>query len=210
MVCSNFCKIPLNQDSELHILCLMGSGQKRAQRLMRQKRLAEELIAASRHLDYELRMLEETALKLSTRGCGDHVTTNAILESFAMHARSIIWFLYPQKQRYPTDVLAEDYVPTWPQIRPRMPKTLVPLAARVNKSVAHLSYDRNDIVDEAKSWLHVQIARDIGEVIRRFIDHAPKSFFCEQMNERRELPGRSLLDGAWPSTRPNLDEEAAL
>ena len=67
-----------------------------------------ELKEASDHLHYEITMLHGTMLLLATGALGQSVLLNALIESFTIHARALIHFLYPTNP-HQTDVLAEDF-----------------------------------------------------------------------------------------------------
>jgi hypothetical protein len=111
----------------------------------------------SKDLNYEIQMLNETAIMLSGRP-DDGPLKNALLESFAIHARNLVLFFHPEvvPRPHPGDVLARHYVPGWAGVRQELPGALSVVAQRVNKEIVHLSVERLDVGPEAKHW---QIAR---------------------------------------------------
>lgn len=79
----------------------------------RVRRTAEELREVWYHLTYEIQMLNGTGQVLSTFRANpsedrDRIIQNALIESFAVHARSLMAFLYPENPR-PDDVVADDF-----------------------------------------------------------------------------------------------------
>lgn len=89
---------------------------------------------------------------------------NALLESFTVHARSILFFFYPSNPK-PDDALAEDFLvsgKTWNKLRPSMPPELCKLQKRVGKEIAHLTYARADVTAEHKGW-------NFGKIILEFV-----------------------------------------
>lgn len=55
----------------------------------------EELMKAAHHIDYEIWMMTESAKKLQEMTPGPDVIYNALVESFLVHARGLIAFLFP-------------------------------------------------------------------------------------------------------------------
>jgi hypothetical protein len=72
----------------------------------------------------------------------------ALIDSMAIHARTLIHFAYPDGQVHADDVLAEDFVPNWNDKRPPWPDALVDVRSRVATEVAHLSYRRIGLTEE--------------------------------------------------------------
>jgi hypothetical protein len=83
----------------------------------RQTRSTAELRAVSNHLFYEIAMLRGSVLGLTSGLIGQGIIGNALLESFTIHARALLDFLYPENP-WPDDVIAEDFFPSpstsWP------------------------------------------------------------------------------------------------
>ncbi|MFZ1240171.1 MAG: hypothetical protein WAV74_12730 [Anaerolineae bacterium] len=139
------------------------------------RRQPEELIAASQHLLYEFWMLNSLGRGMASAVLGQGPLNNAVLESFAIHARVMLGFLYEGK-RYPDDVVAGDYFDDpndWVKVRPSIPEALIPVQKRANKEVAHLSYKRLGIADEARLWRFIDIAAAIGSIMAVFLRHVP-------------------------------------
>jgi hypothetical protein len=71
-------------------------------------RTRDELQKASNHLAYEWQMFNETAEKLGQPAL-DAVTRNAFIESFAVHARILMAFLFREGRIDSDDVLGEHF-----------------------------------------------------------------------------------------------------
>jgi len=99
---------------------------------------------------------------------------NADIESFAMHVRNLVWFLYPKKRKL-RDVVAADYfdeVHDWTGIRPVRPDSLALVNQRVPVEVAHLGFGRLRRKD--KTWPYEAIWRDLATLIGLFLDNVPE------------------------------------
>lgn len=165
----------------------------------RQRRTEDELRAASDHLAYEISMLRSSGhALLSGISLGDAVR-NALLESFTIHARVLLDFLYAEDP-HRDDVIAEDFFQSpdvWLKARPQKPPSLDFISRRVGKEVAHLTYARQGVTPEAKSWPVQAILADFETVLRAFIELVPKNllgvrwqFGGSEPAQREERDGR--------------------
>ncbi|MGC1815520.1 MAG: hypothetical protein WA696_15385, partial [Solirubrobacterales bacterium] len=83
-----------------------------------------DLRADSKHVLYEAQQLDNVVRGLMGTDLDASAKvpdwlTNALLENVGLHARALILFLYDKpRQKFPDDVLAVDYVPEWPGVRP--------------------------------------------------------------------------------------------
>jgi hypothetical protein len=142
----------------------------------RKTRTVNELREASNHLHYEVWMLSSLANGIASGIPGQGPIANALLESFVIHVRAIMDFLYadcPQAD----DVIAEDFFDNseqWTKIRPALSQTLSQAKRRAGKEVAHLTYARLDVTPETKSWPFVQITNEVSTVINAFFQNVPK------------------------------------
>ncbi|MBW1996727.1 MAG: hypothetical protein JRJ29_02045 [Deltaproteobacteria bacterium] len=151
--------------------------------MARKKRTDDELRAASDHLWYEIWMLN-SCTQLLASGINDRVIKNALIESFAIHARQLLHFLYPDRYKVKEDdLVAYDFFPTedeWKNNRIDIWKNLPSdLTKRVGKEIAHITYFRQSVTD--KTW-------QINEINAEFIS-ACKRFY--------ELVTRNLLGSRW-------------
>jgi len=135
-----------------------------------------QLEQASEHVKYEIDMLRATASFLSVSwSATDQVTRYAYLESFVLHLRNLIDFLYPPPNRHPDDILSDHYVSRvteWNGRRPAKTPLLSDAKDRANKLGAHLSYRR---ADRDKAWDWVTILVQLKPVFSCFLDHLPEA-----------------------------------
>jgi len=137
------------------------------------KRTDTELHEAANHVDYELQMLNAMVLLLSSAHGATamrQAVANACLESFVLHVRNLIDFLYPPASPKPDDILSDQYVRdevTWRTCRPAKTPLLLDAETRVNKLAAHLTYSRLQL---DKTWKFSDIRADLCRVITCFVD----------------------------------------
>lgn len=149
---------------------------------------AELRAFADTHLLYEIRMVGALPAAIVQRnamtvGDGGDAVSNALLESFAVHARSLIDFFFRQQPQFPDDALARDYFyedrGAWPL--PPLTPHLARVKPRVNKEIAHLTYGRMLVSEEARQWQFEKIANDLAAVLGNFVravsDHRVGSDF---------------------------------
>jgi hypothetical protein len=117
-------------------------------------------------------MLESLARVLATGGLGRGTIANACLEAFTVHVRAVMDFLYAHAP-YPDDVIAEDFVPSWPANRPKCTEALAIAKARAGKEIAHLTYARLNVSREAKAWPFLEIAADVSTAFTEFLRQTP-------------------------------------
>jgi hypothetical protein len=143
---------------------------------MNKKRSDQEHREAAKHVDYEIHMANGMALWLSshigTPSMGGDVW-KACLESFVLHVRNLIDFLYPPGKPQDDDILSDDYVSDvtkWNGSRPGMTPLLKETKPRVNKLAAHLTYNR---LVSPKNWKVGAIWADLEKVLICFLNHLP-------------------------------------
>ena len=94
------------------------------------------------HLFYEIWMLCEMADRLINRQYQDDVTKNAYVESFVVHSRNLLDFLY-DKGTKDDDAIASDFEETTPWNPPPMDTILNTwYPTRMHKHLAHLTFTR--------------------------------------------------------------------
>ena len=157
-----------------------------------ERRSDADLIAISEHLLYEISMLFGTAEALATSvepdesNVGARIVHNALLDSFAIHARVLLDFLYDDDPRHGDDVTAGDFFDSadrWKKSRPAKPGLFDPVHRGVAKRVAHLTCFRSDIEPEERQWKVRQIAEEIANVLGRFFQLVPVSRICMKFRE---------------------------
>jgi hypothetical protein len=127
----------------------------------------------SNHLWYEIWMTDEIVTMLSSGAFEqEKPLSNALLESFAIHVRNLIYFFYTDsEERYKDDFRDFDLLPDkarWKEIRPPKSQVLIDAYERANKQVAHLSFAEID-----KRWPFVEIWQELKTVINFFYNEIP-------------------------------------
>jgi len=112
----------------------------------------------------------------------------AQIESFAIHARALMDFLFGERGEggKKTDGFAADYlqVGQWRSLCPPTETTLDPVREQVGQQIAHISYKRARLSEEAKQWPFAQIAASIGRPLRVFLEHVPGALVIEGFADR--------------------------
>jgi hypothetical protein len=134
----------------------------------------EELKAwARRRLVYEVRMLVASAVELSKH---DTVNpqSNALLESFLVHARCLRDFLWhTRSKRHSKDAFALDFCDpgVWERERGEVPPALAEIGSRqrMGRELAHLTYNRTDVAPDAKLWACGDVCFEIVDALNQFV-----------------------------------------
>jgi hypothetical protein len=120
-------------------------------------------------------MLDRTARLLAMEAFGEGPVRNALLESFTIHARGLLQFFFSNQPR-PDDMVAADFLPSsavWDAARGAMPEVLANLGARVGKEVAHLTYGRLLVTEDAKPWSFIAVVEALSVVAGTFHSAVP-------------------------------------
>lgn len=135
------------------------------------------------HLWYEVWMLLEVT---RIRNVSEQVFINMIIESFAVHLRNLITFLYPANS-YPTDICAKDFFSDpdiWTETRPPLSKTLENARKRAHKEMGHLTTERIAGTDDPnKPWNMRELISEIVPILRLFCDSADKNKLDESVSK---------------------------
>lgn len=120
-------------------------------------------------VDYEIWMFLETCRRLSELPRPPQFEMNLLVESVAVHSRTLINFFYPEgTKEKPSDVTARDFIENWDDIKPGITQTLFDAKNKTDKQLAHLSTWRIKIEkDNKKGWEH-EIYSDLEKVIEKF------------------------------------------
>ena len=164
--------------------------------MIRKQQTKETLRSASEHLFYEYWMFNCLTQSMMSGIFGQGAINNAVLESFTLHARALLDFLYSEKPKA-DDVLADDYFDDpvqWSSVKPEKTETLKMVHTRVGKEIAHLTYARLDINTKAKQWQFAQIANDLNTVFGQFLTSVEKdklgpSWSKFLINDERDVGG---------------------
>lgn len=132
---------------------------------------------SAEHLRYEIGMFVETATVLAQIMPTQvpKVIKNALVESFAIHVRNLIEFLYLPANPKSDDVTADHYVdniPAWHAARGKMPKDLVRAKRRANKQIAHLTRARYQGQARQKQWNLLRLRDLLVPRLKKFARHA--------------------------------------
>jgi len=130
----------------------------------------------SEHVRYEIQMLLNATEAISKQQLIANGLEYMPVESFAIHLRNLITFLYPNAQR-DDDVCAKDFFATigkWEQIRPMLAKILESAKIRADKEVGHLTTSRLAGTPAAKIWDVNGLSREIMPILKLFCDSSDK------------------------------------
>jgi len=130
-------------------------------------------------------MLETTADVLSSQATSGSMLHNSVLESFLVHLRNLIDFLYLPKCKK-DDVLAEDYFQdpeVWLKLRPLQGNDLKKAKQRTNKLLSHLTYTRLKMAKSETQWDHISLRSEIMSRIAVFLDNVPKDLIIKQLRK---------------------------
>jgi len=165
---------------------------------------------AADHISYELSMLYETAMCLEHGKALDTeiIVTNALVESFAIHARTLAQFLYYGPRR-PGDVTAEEYVRNvraWKEARGSIPPELQEVIDRTGKEIAHLTIRRPPSGDPQKRWNVAHVFRLFFRPLHVFLAHTEPARLdvgvAAFINELENPEGSSKAIKTWVAMTP--------
>jgi len=145
--------------------------------MARQQPTDAELKLDSHHVLYEIEQLDGAVKRLAgLRASGQQapeVDENALLESIAVHARALIEFVWadPELAR-PDDVVASDFVPEWPAIRPEMSEFLRGVKRQADKQIMHITRERS-IAEAVRQWRYGKVYNELAEVLAQFVTRVP-------------------------------------
>lgn len=155
-------------------------------------RTPEELQKASNHLAYEYQMFNATAEKLA-QPAPDKATTNAFIESFAIHARILMAFLFTEGRIDPDyDVIGEHFFSdpnVWydkRKINKIKKPTEFDINGRVGKEVAHLTYKRQEVTPEMKIWDITAIQKAINVAMETFLACVPNELLGDRWDDYKK------------------------
>ena len=112
----------------------------------------------------------------------DPVLQNALLESFGIHNRNLIDFLWLEVPMQRTDAIARDWIERWEA--PAMSERLANVKDRVGKEMVHLSYKRLDVSEDAKGWTVLGIGPEVIGAFVKFATEVPADVVPEGWRDR--------------------------
>jgi hypothetical protein len=141
--------------------------------------------AVSKHIFYEASMLIRTTKLLVQRPAGGFwqgvsqaeygTLQSALVESFATHARNLVYFLYATTDMaQKDDLLAVHYVEpsVWEPVRSSLGNLWTEVSSRANKEIHHLTKTRLDR-EAVKTWEVLRIAKQADQAFRKFVGLLP-------------------------------------
>jgi hypothetical protein len=148
-----------------------------------------DLITYSKdHVLYEIAMLVQVGglmMTCSFQGAAAELTQNAFVESFAIHVRNLVDFLYPGTNIKGDDVLADDYFPNGkrPSTFPALPHTLKVARERAHKQVSHLTTGRLGANDPGKGWTVPALVTETLKILVEFAKQASPERLDQSVRE---------------------------
>lgn len=142
---------------------------------------------ADEHLAYEMQQLRFAVERLAALGEQEGPERNMAIESFALHTRCLLEFLwYKRDEKEPDSLRALHFCEDW-RID-GMPHALAGVPKRINKEIVHLTYGRQRVVEEAKGWDFEAIFKAVAKRLREFTDEAlPDRLYDSTREHLKEL-----------------------
>ncbi|MBP6913383.1 MAG: hypothetical protein KBC00_02110 [Candidatus Levybacteria bacterium] len=138
---------------------------------------------AVEHIIYEFMMFRRTS-EFLTSPIQEQLLKNMIIESFAIHSRTLFDFFYKNRSQS-DDIIALDYIHPGNKFRPS--KTgLSNLSQKTNKQVSHLTYARNNYNFRTKGWNVIRIKSRMELTIKSFmkaLEGEEKDWFDKKIRE---------------------------
>lgn len=148
---------------------------------------------ADEHLRYEIDMLTCSAGILTyLKDYGDKgylpwAINNGILNTFTLHARNLISFLYSRtlKRDFPSDIILEDYVEESliAKYLPSIDPLLMEALEKASKQVAHLTMERIEYEQSGKEWKFIEISKSIRKAFAAIAPHFSDSKISEELKQ---------------------------
>jgi hypothetical protein len=154
----------------------------RKPRTQPQQRQPSELRDDSKTLRYELEMLIRLARGYPSPDIqNNRISRNAYIESFAVHCRALIFFLFgheesmtvnSQTERFgglrPDDVIAFDFHPGWLRDCPQPTAVMLEAKQQADKHVAHVTTDRRNLNQPGKKKSEWDLEAVTSQICREF------------------------------------------
>jgi len=126
---------------------------------------------ADPHLRYEIDMFREL-LPILHDPPPSLAIRNALIESFLLHTRILINFLYPSGS-HTDDIVPTTFSSNWSETRSSTPPSLKRVREQANKRLAHLTTLRYKVEPSQRPWPLQTIVTDIGTALVRFAKQTP-------------------------------------
>ncbi len=128
-------------------------------------------------------MLNETAKKMAEPAFQDAIAANATIESFAIHTRQILDFLFAVRMGwhlFRTDLRAQWFFQDPASWTAEPSDFLKEIKPKVSKLVAHMTKTRAGIEAEEKSWEFEQIRAEVVPHLVVFANGADDAKLSEE------------------------------
>lgn len=163
------------------------------------------------HLTYEVEMAFYLALMIDARAgtVPDPSQRNADIESFTVHLRQLVEFLWrdgPQNMDRKNAFAADYFAPgEWAKLRPERPAILDKLLhERIGWGVVHLTYDRAWVQPKDTWWDVRPLAQAFGPAVLRFVENVDAGKLAPSFLDRMGESARTYL--AYARADPDTDE----
>jgi len=144
---------------------------------MRGKITQYTLKKSAEHILYEVWMFYQTLILLKT--AKRQIEINILLDAYAVHARNLFDFFYPDKKNRPDDMIIYDFIDRAIIFNRNKTskKDLLFIRKKANKQVAHLTYARNRYsLKTNKIWPFVDIGRKMYQTLNAFYTSLPRPY----------------------------------
>jgi hypothetical protein len=159
----------------------------------------DELRNFSRHLLYEIEMFSEIVAVLAALiempdSNPQRAMRNGLMESWALHLRNLLSFLYDTRPGKGDAVAAHFVGSGWAATRGPKPDVLRLAHAKASKEMAHLSYLRAELAEADRAWHAAPIIHAILTPLHAFLDAVPASLVIDGFHERarRAVPQNTI------------------
>lgn len=128
------------------------------------------------HVRYEVQLLMNAVIAIDQKMQVPTGLECMIVESFSIHLRNLITFLYPYTFRS-NDVCAKNFflrAGTWEGVRPELSNTLKQAKTRADVEVGHLTTLRKNGTPDNKTWDVKGLAMEIFPIFKLFCESADK------------------------------------
>lgn len=135
----------------------------------------ELLEFAKEHIRYEIKMLNFTWNYLSKNNTSPLYLSNALIESFTLHTRILLEFLYPKEKIRKNDIVGYHYFNNQEEYYKYIPKRSIDIEnmiQEISKMAAHLTTFRIENNKERKRWNLIIIKQNFVSSLQVFLSNA--------------------------------------
>src|ERR1051326_6846827 len=133
------------------------------------------------HVLYEFAMLQQATNALVEKAGATGFPTSVLIESFGIHLRNLICFLFDKGQQ--DDVLAHHFFDDPSAWNTKISSTLQDARIRANKEISHLTQQRKSDQHPDKPWQVVKLWDEIYQIGKEFASKASASKLHSKVTE---------------------------